>query len=266
MPQRLILAVRPGRIHDAGRQGGSGLLLAHLAYRVGAGPHLFRANGPVTPHAGLMVMDAPHLEDGGDAEGFCHEVFRECVARKFTGVVCRFEEPTLPILQEICGRLSESCAQRGLTCYVSEPYGRSAPSARVLLSTAVSGGSLEGRLKEAENQFGPRLALWVERSVEDFMLPSPTGAGTPLNWEELERRRTEYSANVFFSSELCAHYFTYMAGEKAHFVLFDDAGSVRKKLQVAERLGVDTAFLPFDSVEDILSGITGETEHTSSPV
>lgn len=255
MRQSLILAVRPGRIHDAGGSKGCGLPLAHLAYRVGEGPHLFRANGPVTPHGGLMVMDAPRLDGTGEAEGFCHEVFRECAARKFTGVVCRFEGRVLPVLGEICARLSETCAQRGLFCCVSEPYGEDAPSAKVLLSTAVSGGSLESRLEEAGKRFGPRLAVWVERSAEDFLLPSPAGAGAPLTWEELERRKSEHSGHVFFSSELCAHYFTYMTGEKAHFVLFDDAGSMRKKLQVAERAGVDTAFLPFDSVGEILREI-----------
>ena len=29
---------------------------AHLAYRVGRGPHLFRAGGPTAPRGGLMVV------------------------------------------------------------------------------------------------------------------------------------------------------------------------------------------------------------------
>ena len=44
--EKLFLAAKPGEINAA---GGWGWPLAHLAYRVGGGPHLFRANGPVTP-------------------------------------------------------------------------------------------------------------------------------------------------------------------------------------------------------------------------
>lgn len=253
MQQTLILAVRPGRIHDAGARG---LPLAHLAYRVGQGPHLFRANGPVTPHGGLMVMDAPHFEGGGDAQALCHEIFRECAARKFTGVVCRFGGSPQSVLEEACAILSENCRERGLACYVSEGYGLAAPAAQVLIPTAMSGGSLRGRLEEAVTRFGNRLTLWVERSAEDFVLPSPGASGAPLTVEELERRRSEQGGQVFFDRELCAHYFTYMAGEKAHFVLFDDAGSIREKLRLAGELGVENAFLPFDAVEDILGELT----------
>jgi len=249
MPQTFILAVRPGRIHDAGSRG---LPLAHLAYRVGKGPHLFRANGPVTPHGGLMVMDAPCPEEGGEVESFCHEVLRECAARKFTGVVCRFEGARQELLSKICAKLSAVCAGRGLACYVSEAYGQDAPGAGVFIPTALSGGSLQERLGDAKARFGDRVAVWVDRSAEDFLLPSPGGAGAPLTAEELEQRKAEHSAQVFFSDELCAHYFTYMAGKNAHFVLFDDAGSVRKKLHCAEQAGIETVFLPYDAMEDIL--------------
>ena len=53
----MIIAVEPQQIGTAGRWGKP---LAHIAYRVGEGPHLFRANTPVAPREGLMVVD-----DGG---------------------------------------------------------------------------------------------------------------------------------------------------------------------------------------------------------
>ena len=66
----------------------------------------------------------------------------------------------------------------------------------------------------------------------------------------------ERSPSVFFSTELCAHYFTYMSRENgAHFVLFDDAGSIRKKMQVAGRLGIRQAVLAYPQVEDLLEAI-----------
>ena len=66
----------------------------------------------------------------------------------------------------------------------------------------------------------------------------------------------ERNPSVFFSSELCAHYFTYMSKENgAHFVLFDDAGSIRKKLHVANSLGIRQAVLSYPQVEDLLEDI-----------
>ncbi|MDD5937786.1 MAG: hypothetical protein PUC36_02055 [Clostridiales bacterium] len=250
MTQTLILAARPEQMTAAGSWG---LPLAHLAYRVGGGPHLFRVNSPAVPRGGLMVMDAHRFDGAGESVPFCHEVLRECAARKFTGVVCRFGGKPQPVLGEICRRLGDLCAGRGLSCYVSEAYGAAAPAARVIIPTALSGGSLHSRLEEAQGRFGrDRVAVWADRAAEDFLLPSPSGAGAPLTAEELSRRKEEQGASVFFSDELCAHYFTYMAGEKAHFVLFDDAGSIRKKLRIARNLGVAEAFLPYETTADLL--------------
>lgn len=246
----LILAAKPGEVTSAGAYGRP---LAHLAYRVGGGPHLFRANGPVTPQGGMMVVDDMGFSGGGEPESFCNEVLRECAARRFTGVVCRFQGRPAPVLVQAAGKLGELCQGRGLAFFVSEAYGSATPLGRVLISTALSGGSLKGRLEAAGESFGPnRLALWVERTAEDFLLPSPSGAGAPLTVEELRRRREESGADVFFSGELCAHYFTYMTGERGHFVLFDDAGSIRKKLRLALGLGIGTAFLPWESTSDLL--------------
>lgn len=248
--ERLIIAAKPGEVTSAGVWRRS---LAHLAYRVGGGPHLFRANGPVTPQGGMMVIDDAGFSGGGEAEGFCNEVLRECAARKFTGVVCHFQGRPVPLLSEAAGKLGELCRDRGLECFVSESYGAAASAAKVIISTALSGGSLQGRLEAAGESFGSeRLAVWIERTAEDFLLPSPSGTGAPLTVEELERRREEHGADVFFSPELCAHYFTYMAGEKGHFVLFDDAGSIRKKLRLAAGIGVKTAFLPHETTGDLL--------------
>lgn len=248
--ERIVIAAKPGEITSAGSWEKP---IAHLAYRVGGGPHLFRANGPVTPQGGFMVIDDTGFSGGGEAEGFCNEVLRECAARKFTGVVCRFQGRPAPVLTQAVEKLGELCRSRALECFVSEPYGSAAPSAGVLISTALSGGSLRGRLESAGDTFGlRRLALWVERTAEDFPLPSPSGTGAPLTVEELERRREEYGADIFFSGELCAHYFTYMAGEKGHFVLFDDAGSIRKKLRLGASLGIQTAFLPYATTQDLL--------------
>ena len=73
--QRLILAVPPGSLTAAQRWG---LPMAHLAYRVGGGPHLFRSSSPVSPRGGLLVMDAPRFPGGGEVRSEERRVGKEC--------------------------------------------------------------------------------------------------------------------------------------------------------------------------------------------
>lgn len=250
----LILTVPPAESRAALTLG---VPLAHMAYRVGGGPHLFRANMPVTTRGGLMVIDDAGFDGLGDSTTFCHEVMRECSARGFDGVVCDFEARPLTVLSKIVAELGELMSKRGWPMYVTEPYARFSEKTKVLISSALSGGSLQLRLTEAVEHYGAsRVALYVERVSQDFFLPSPTGQGTPLPTEELKARIEELSPSIFFSSELCAHYFTYMSPQNgAHFILFDDAGSIRKKLHVARSLDIADAVLPYAQVSDLLPEI-----------
>ena len=253
----LILITPPG---DSRAARSTGLTLAHLAYRVGGGPHLFRANLPVAVRGGLMVIDSEGFDGKGEATPFCHEVLRECTARGFGGVVCNFEGRPIPLLAQAVAQLGDLLDKRGWPLYVTESYGGASDKARVLIPSALSGGSLRQRLEEAVARYGAgRVALAVERVAEDFFLPSPTGQGVPLSREELRQQLTERSPTVFFSAELCAHYFTYMSKQNgAHFILFDDAGSIRKKLQIAAGLGISTALLAYPEVDDLLPQLLGQ--------
>ena len=57
--------------------------------------------------------------------------------------------------------------------------------------------------------------------------------------------------SVFFSGELCARYFTYMNREGgAHFVLFDDGDTLRRKMEVARRAGIHTFLAAWPEVAD----------------
>ena len=129
------------------------------------------------------------------------------------------------------------------------------PSSKVIIPSALSGGSLSVRLKEAIAKYGAeRLALGVQRVAEDFFLPAPSGSGVPLSRDALQQRIQERSPSIFFSNELCAHYFTYMSRQSgAHFILFDDAGSIRKKLSLCQDLGIRQAILAYPEVDDLLS-------------
>lgn len=232
------------------------LTLAHMAYRIGGGPHLFRANLPVPVHGGLMVVDDAGFDGRGEPGAFCQEVMRECSARGYSGVICNFER-TITLSGRIIGDLSGLLARQGWPLYVTEQYASYSDTARVLISSALSGGTLQGRLSEAVERYGaPRVVLAVERSAEDFFLPSHTGSGSPLTPEELQQRIEERAPAIFFSNELCAHYFTYMTKQNgAHFVLFDDGPSIRKKIHIARSLGITQCLLPYPEVVDILAEI-----------
>ncbi len=258
MPEesRLILTAPPSAVRDAASYG---LPIGHMAYRVGAGAHLLRANIPINLRGGLMVVDGGGFDGRGDAGAFCQQVIRECSARSFDGVILDLEGRPHPLLGQIVNRLGAQLARRGWPLYVTEEYAGFSAQARVIIPSALSGGSLSKRLSEAIDRFGPeRVALGVQRTAEDFTLPSPGGGGVPLSQEELSRRIASRGASVYFSDELCAHYFTYMSRQSgAHFVLFDNAGSIRKKIQTARSLGLCACILAWPEVKDILRQILG---------
>lgn len=224
---------------------------AHLAYRIGRGPHLFRAGGSPPPSGGLMVLDNREFDGLGTCTGFCQEVVRECSARSFSGAVLDFEG-RLPPLEQMACRLDELFHQRGLSLYVPEAYGPCTTYAGVMVSSALSGGSLSVRLEEVCQRFGrDRVVLALSRVAEDFLLPSPTGSGVPLSQRELADLTARLHPAVFFSHELCARYFTYMSRDSgAHFVLFDDGDTLARKLELARRAGITTFLAPWAEVEE----------------
>ncbi len=251
---KLILTAPP----DAAREATShGFPVGHMAYRVGPGAHLLRANIPINLRGGLMVVDGGGFDGRGEAGPFCQQVIRECSARGFDGVILDFEGRPHPLLGQIVNRLGALLSRRGWPLYVTEEYAGFSDQARVIIPSALSGGSLSQRLSEAVERYGTgRVALGVQRVAEDFTLPAPSGSGVPLSRQELSRRIESRGAAIFFSDELCAHYFTYMSRQSgAHFVLFDNAGSIRKKLQVARNLGLCACILAWPEVEDIIGSI-----------
>lgn len=251
---RLILAAPPAQLPAVLTFG---LPVAHMAYRIGADLRLLRTAIPASVRGGLMMVDDAEFDDRGDITQFCRELLHECAAHSFDGVILDLEHAPSPMLGRLVAELAGHTAKRGWPLYVPEAYASFSDKTSILISSALSGGSLTQRLTEAAAQYGAgRIALGVERVAEDFYLPSPSGQGTPLSRQALAKRILERSPSLFFSNELCARYFTYMSKQSgAHFVLFDDADSIRRKLSIARKLKLQGAVLAYPQVDDLLPTI-----------
>ena len=121
-----------------------------------------------------------------------------------------------------------------------------------LCDCAVSGGSLSAYLRAANTAAGGRLCVVLSPVYMDFALPCPTGIGTALTPEALKKLRG--NAPCYFSETLCTEYFTYLADETAHVVLYDSTESLRKKAQAIEAAGISMVLIPDPALRKNLFG------------
>ena len=224
--------------------------LSHAAYRIGPSSTLLRKN-PLLQSGGLLAVGDLGAPEAADTEALCAAVLRECSRRSYTGVVLDFTQPPRRDLQAFARRLEQVLSERKRTLFVPESYAHAAPQSMVLIGTAVSGGTLEERLQEAAQQYGGRMALDAERLRMDFRLPCRSGIGTPLSAEEFAALQEREKPTVFFSPALCARYFTYQQPGETHFVLFDDAETLKRKLRLGQQAGALAAFFMWPEVADI---------------
>lgn len=177
--------------------------------------------------------------------------------RSFRGTVLTAAAPRERLCLPLAGALERALETAGRRLMVSEEYASDVERAAVVVGTALSGGDLRGRLEACTGRWGAeRLAVRVERTRMDFPIPCPTGEGRPLTQEQLHALARGRS--IFFSEPLCARYFTCSAGGAPHFVLFDDADTIRCKLAVAAELGIGTALLDYGQTADVLAQIFGD--------
>ena len=248
------LAVTPEHLETALRYTNR---VAHVAYRIDNSGALFCCELSPQVKGGVMVLCD---EDGcaiEDPAALCKAVWRECAARGFGGVVADFEHP---YSEGFCGFLNMLCGvlrRNGRQLFVPESYGCEVKGAIVLICTAISGGTLRERLEEAKGKFGGRVALDLQRVRMEFSLPCPTGEGCAITGETLCEFLRE-DVKVFFSEDLCAKYFVRICGCEPRFVLFDDAQTLRRKMRLAQGMGISTAFIMYPEVEDIMPELWGQ--------
>ena len=227
--------------------------LAHAAYRIGPDGRLLRQSRMAQVRGGILVLDDEDCGPIRDRDALCREVWRECVSHGFSAAAADFERPVSEDRLQFLETLSQVLSRSGRRLYVPEAYGARLPLASVLICTALSGGIFQQRLEEAARRFGPgRLALDLQRLRMDFPLPCPSGEGTPLSREALERLMAEKAPTVFYSADLCARYFTCLREGDSHFILFDDALTLSRKIQAGQAAGVQIGFLLYPEVEDLL--------------
>lgn len=242
------LAVTPDKLSDALRYTDR---IAHVAYRIGGGGELMRRELPPRVRGGIMVLCDEGCGEIADAVQLCESVWEECRQRGFCAVLADFEKPPSPDRVAFLQRLCDTLRRNGRGLYVPESYGEEVRHAAVLICTAISGGTLRERLEEAQHRFAARTALDLQRLRMEFPLPCPGGEGCALSRETL----CEYlacEAQVFYSEDLCAKYFTRVCGCELRMVLFDDAQTLHKKLELARQMGIETAFVMYPEVEDLL--------------
>lgn len=245
---QIYLAVTPDKLSNALQYTDR---IAHVAYRIGGAGELTRRDLPPKVRGGIMVLCDGDCGEIPNTAALCESVWEECRRRGFCAVMADFEKPPTPSRTTFLQKLCDLLRRNGRGLYVPEAYGEEVRQAAVLICTAISGGTLRERLEEARCRFGARLALDLQRLHMEFSLPCPGGEGEALSRETL----CEYLAcdpPIFYSEDLCANYFTRVCGCELRMVLFDDAGTLLKKIELARQMGIHTAFLMYPEVEDLL--------------
>ena len=138
--------------------------------------------------------------------------------------------------------------KRHLSFTVPEAFAPSAPSAQVLISSQLSGGTLRGRIQAALAQYGRRLVLALECSPCAFVLPCPDGQGVALTLPELRERFARHRCRAWFSEDFYCQYATYREMEQLHLILYDNAASVQAKLDLAAELGLAGALVCWEEI------------------
>lgn len=247
---QIFLAATPSETPAASNHGRS---LAHAAYRIGKDSVLLRQNMFLQTRGGLLCIsdrEAPLIED---PSALCQAVLRECGRRNYQGVLLDFEERPGQDRIAFIRHLEQTLTANRRTLYLPELCMDAAPNSVGLICTAMSGGNFDQRLREAIGHRGRagRLALDVQRLRMDFLLPARSGEGKPLSQETFQRLLQQERPSIFFSPDLCARYFTYAKDGAAHFVLFDDADTLRQKLKIGAALGFSAAFFLWPEIHDI---------------
>ena len=224
--------------------------LAHVAFCIGDDGALLCRPLPESLRGGLLVLRQEGAFPSQAVVSLSREVLRLCLRRNFSGVVLDLPPTPCAGSQALSQQLDDLCLRYGRKLYVPPACAEAAPHGQVLICTALSGGSLTELLAEACDRYGPQhIALDLQRLMMEFPLPCHTVVGTPLSSQELRQRRQGRS--IYYCDGLCARYFTQRQNGETRFILFDDADTLRRKITLAEGMGIGEGFFMWPEVADI---------------
>ena len=219
---------------------------AYMLYRISPEGRLLRAKTEEIPPGGIMGV---FLSPGTQA---ISEILAEYRGNGFTGIMLDAEYASENIAKTVTA-LSESAP-----VYVPEKLCPDWENCNILVETAISSGSLRKKLETAVARYGrDRVFADIERVRADFTLPHEKERGRPLSVEELKTLYRRRASGPHYSPDLCAWYFNCRENSGSRFVLYDDAVSINRKLNLISSLGIAGAFLNYREVFDIYGSIGG---------
>lgn len=211
---------------------------AVLSHRIDAAGSLQRFNSSPSLRNGIMVICGCEELTAGNPSSLSASILRECLRHSPRGLLLDPESPSSFYI-ELIRLLSPKLSRLGITLFLPEFLCACAPNCRVLIPCALSGGSLELRMKESVERYGAdRVVACPESTAAEFILPCPTGKSHPLSPDQLSALLSEINPHTHFSPALCTRYFTFFRGKTLHLVLFDDADCLREKYTCVRRCGV----------------------------
>lgn len=218
-----------------------------ISYALGPEARLRKTALPPETRGTLMgICDQDFSPGRSDVDGFVRDVLYETQRLGYTGVLADWEgicQTRVAFLQ----RLEQALEEKQLPLFAPRPYGPHLSTARLVTPCCVSGGSLEEMLREQIDAFGAqRLAMDLTPMCQAFTLPCHYAHGRTLTPEQCRALLKQYGSSLFFSREMCVKYFTFMDENKqGNYVLFDDASTLQRKMQLCRSLGITTFFLVY---------------------
>ncbi|MGE4549222.1 MAG: hypothetical protein AB7C89_06700 [Intestinibacillus sp.] len=239
---------------DTARASGHGHALLDLCYRITPQGTLDRLKLSAFSAGNYIgISDFPASSVTVTPQPFTDSVLYEAERLQARGVFADLECSS-PSARALCAALDETLYARGIPFFV--PLARAEDTRHAILTaeTAVSGGSLRGMIAELQKQYGvDRVAALLRPVCSDFSMPAENADGVSMTLEACEALRAKQGAQVFFSHELCAKYFTYMEDDMhGHFVLFDDDSTIEEKIMQLKKQGVRDIFALYPDVAPML--------------
>jgi len=232
LPLPLYLACGPGETpldRDAGRR------LCRMGYRLTDGGWALLAPEPpeLVPPDWILLPGDPMPEES-DAPVTAALLARCCAARS-CGLLADFPAAPDERSAALAAALGAAFSAQGSVLVLPEAYAALAPKSLVLISSAISGGVFDERLREAAEAYPGRCVLELEPVCALFPLPCADGCGRPLAAPALCALRER--GREHFSPELLCRYIALEENETLRIALFDTVETLSEKRARAEAAG-----------------------------